>query len=82
MQRLTLEGRGKRTYTDYIEACCNYLIPYFGQRHVHELTPELIDEFDSWRISRLGRVPEQSTQRNHASAFARVQRTRSGVGVG
>ena len=72
MQRLTLAGRGKRTYTDYIEACQNYLIPYFGQRQVHELTPELIDEFDSWRISRLGRVPKQSTQRNHASAFARV----------
>jgi len=66
------EGRGKPAYSDYIDAAEKYLILYFGQRHIDELTPEVIEAFDSWRASRLGRVPKQSTQRNHASAFARV----------
>ena len=72
MRALIGAGRGKRTYVDYIEAAERYLIPFFGQRQISELSGELIDAFDSWRISQLGRVPKQSTQRNHASAFARV----------
>ena len=72
LQALIAEHRGKPAYVDYIDAAENYLIPYFGLRHIDELSAEVIDAFDSWRISRLGRVPKQSTQRNHASAFARV----------
>ena len=66
------EGRGKPAYADYIDAAENYLLPFFGSQRIDELTPELMDAFDSWRISQLGRVPKQSTQRNHASAFARI----------
>ena len=66
------EGRGKPAYSDYIDAADKYLIPYFGQRHIDKLTPEVTEAFDSWRACQLGRVPKQSTQRNHASAFARI----------
>jgi len=63
---------GKRTYRDYIFAINKYLIPFFGKYEIGSITRELIADFESWRISQLGRDPMASTKRNHASAYVRV----------
>ena len=63
---------GKRTYRDYTFAINKYLIPFFGQYEVGKITVELIGDFESWRISEMGKIPMASTKRNHASAFIRV----------
>ena len=63
---------GKRTYRDYMFAINKYLIPFFGKYEIGSITRELIADFESWRISQLGRDPMASTKRNHASAYVRV----------
>jgi len=63
---------GKRTYRDYAFAINKYLIPFFGQYEVGKITVEMLADFESWRISEMGKIPMASTKRNHASAYIRV----------
>lgn len=72
MAQATHNQVGKRTYRDYTFAINKYLIPFFGQYEVGKITVELINDFESWRISEMGKIPMASTKRNHASAFIRV----------
>ena len=84
MAQATNNRMGKRTYRDYTFAINKYLIPFFGQYEVGRITVELIGDFESWRISEMGKVPMASTKRNHASAFIRVMnlaRDRGYIGV-
>ncbi len=63
---------GKSCYRDYIFAINKYLIPFFGNYQIEKITKEMLADFDSWRISQMGKVPVGSTKRNHASAYIRV----------
>lgn len=63
---------GKRIYRDYAFAINKYLIPFFGQYEVGQITNELLGDFEFWRISEMGKTPMASTKRNHASAYIRV----------
>ncbi len=72
MAQATDNKTGKRTYRDYTFAINKYLIPFFGQYEISQITNELLADFESWRISQLGRDPMASTKRNHASAYVRV----------
>ena len=63
---------GKSCYRDYIFAINKYLIPFFGYYEIEKITKEMLADFDSWRISQMGKVPVGSTKRNHASAYIRV----------
>jgi integrase len=72
MAQATHNKTGKRTYRDYAFAINKYLIPFFGQYEVGKITVELLADFESWRISEMGKIPMASTKRNHASAYIRV----------
>jgi len=72
MAQATHNKTGKRTYRDYTFAINKYLIPFFGQYEVGKITVELLADFESWRISEMGKIPMASTKRNHASAYIRV----------
>ena len=72
MAQATDNKTGKRTYLDYTFAINKYLIPFFGQYEISQITNELIGDFESWRIAEMGRIPMASTKRNHASAYIRV----------
>jgi len=72
MAQATHNKTGKRTYRDYTFAINKYLIPFFGQYEISQITNELLADFDSWRIAEMGRIPMASTKRNHASAYIRV----------
>ena len=63
MAQATDNKTGKRTYRDYIFAINKYLIPFFGQYEVSQITNELIGDFESWRIAEMGRIPMASTKR-------------------
>jgi integrase len=63
---------GKSTYRDYAFAINKYLIPFFGKYDLNKITTEVIDDFESWRIAEMGKVPMSSTKRNHASAYNRI----------
>lgn len=72
MAQATHNKTGKRTYRDYAFAINKYLIPFFGQYEVGKITVEMLADFESWRISEMGKIPMASTKRNHASAYIRV----------
>ena len=72
MAQATDNKTGKRTYRDYAFAINKYLIPFFGQYEISQITNELLADFESWRIAEMGRIPMASTKRNHASAYIRV----------
>jgi len=65
-------SNGKVVYRDYITVIERYLIPFFGQKTFEAITPEVLRDFDGWRITRLRKVPRASTLHTHASAFNRV----------
>ena len=67
-----VNSQGKVVYRDYITVIERYLIPFFGRLTLESITPEILREFDGWRIARLRKVPRASTLRTHASAFNRV----------
>lgn len=65
-------NRGKVVYKDYVTVLERYLIPFFGKMTFEQITPEVLMDFDSWRTTRLRKIPRASTLRTHASAFNRV----------
>ena len=66
------EGRGKAIYKDYRFVINKYLIPFFGQYQLSQIKLETVKEFESWRISQMGRDPQASTKRTHATTYNRV----------
>jgi hypothetical protein len=50
------ELRSKQTINDYIFVLEKYLIPFFGRYPFREINQQLIDDFDSWRISEMGLI--------------------------
>ena len=64
--------KGLHTYKDYKFVAERYLIPFFGQCQIKEITQELITEFESWRTSEMGCDPKASTRRHHISAYNKI----------
>ena len=57
---------------DYISIIVRYFVPFFGERHLHNIKHDTIGEFERWRNHKMGRQPKSSTLMNFASAFSRV----------
>ena len=67
-----LKNISNQTRNDYIYIITNYLIPFFGRHQVDEITKEMVADFSSWRISKMGRVPMKDTQRYHSTTYNRI----------
>ncbi|MBU3579355.1 tyrosine-type recombinase/integrase [Polynucleobacter sp. 73C-SIWE] len=72
MAQAMTNGIGKRTYRDYTFAINKYLIPFFGNYAIENITAQLVRDFEGWRIAMMGKMPMASTKRNHSSAYIRV----------
>lgn len=60
--RLKIEASsGKTAYHDYAACIERYLLPYFGERQLEDLTHTDMREFKSWRGRQMGRKPKHST---------------------
>ena len=70
--RVVQDNHNKRTHVDYIHIYTKYLIPFFGNYQVNDITQELVDDYVAWRISRMGKNPKTYTQRRHAGLYKRV----------
>ncbi|CAM3740013.1 tyrosine-type recombinase/integrase [Polynucleobacter brandtiae] len=64
--------KAKRTYGNYPAIIDRYLIPFFGRYAITDITQELVDDFEAWRESQMGRKPAASTKRYHLSAYRRI----------
>ena len=76
--RVVQANPNKRTHVDYIHIYTKYLIPFFGNFQINDITQELVDDYVAWRISKMGKNPKTYTQRRHAGLYKRViERARS-----
>ena len=75
MQRDIAAGTGKRVYKDYIQVIERYLVPYFGQKYLSNITAQDIAAFEAWRNGEMKRTPKSSTLLTFASAFSRIHQT-------
>lgn len=65
-------GTGKKTYAQYVIAIEKYLIPFFGNHNVDNITPKIMSDFHAWRKDKVGRELTQSTQHTHNLALTKV----------
>lgn len=69
---VAIKKLSNQTRNDYIYIINNYLIPFFGRYQIESITEEMVNDFCSWRITRMGRVPKRDTQRYHATTYNRI----------
>jgi integrase len=72
MEKLIADGDGKSMYKEYISIIENYLIKFFGSYKIDNITHQLLEEFDAWRITKMKSAPKHSTVLNHNAALNRV----------
>ena len=72
MEKLIADGDGKSMYREYISIIENYHVNFFGKYKVDAINHELVEEFEKWRIKRMGAAPSHSTTLNHNAALNRV----------
>lgn len=76
-----ITAKNRQSIRDHIYVLEHYLIPFFGRLPVANIQQSQVDEFDSWRITQMGREPRFSTQRHHATTFNRVMARASNNGL-
>ena len=54
MEKLIADGDGKSMYKEYISIIEHYLIKFFGSYKIDNITHQLLEEFDAWRIQKRG----------------------------
>ena len=72
MEKQIEDGDGKVMYKEYISIIEKYLIKFFGKYKVDAITHPLIEEFEEWRVMKMGITPKRSTTLNHNAALNRV----------
>lgn len=68
-------GNGKKIYYDYILTIRKYLIPFFHDNkklYIDRIEDNHIQEFSSYRVDMMGRIPAKSTISNHNASLRRV----------
>ncbi|QWD17122.1 tyrosine-type recombinase/integrase [Polynucleobacter paneuropaeus] len=70
--RVVQANPNKHTHVDYIHIYTKYLIPFFGNYQINDITQEVVDNYASWRASQMGKDPKSYTQRRHAGLYKRV----------
>jgi len=70
--RVVQANPNKHTHVDYIHIYTKYLIPFFGNYQINDITQEMVDDYVAWRISKMGKNPKTYTQRRHAGLYKRV----------
>lgn len=72
LQQQLDNNKGKVTYKDYIWALRKYMIPYLGKYTFDQINPDLIKQFEEWRIFKMRRRPSGSHLNTHNAAMNRV----------
>lgn len=72
MEKALEAGIGKVTYNSYISVIDNYLVPFFGKRHIDKIDHAALQEYANWRREKFGSNPAHSTINIHNTALNRV----------
>lgn len=60
------------TNRDYIRVIKLYLIPFFGNYQLENITVPVVAEYEVWRNIKMKRLPKSSTLMTHASAYNKI----------
>jgi integrase len=63
------EGRGRKSYDDYLIVINRYLLPFFKAKLITNINYDELDEFREWREREMGKMPTRSTLMTHNAAF-------------
>lgn len=72
MNNETAAGRGKTSFIDYKRITDDYLIQFFGNHSITNITYAVLEAFDAWRIEQMHKAPTHSTLLSHNAALNRV----------
>jgi len=72
MQRQLDAGAGRKVFNDYIKVVESYFIPFFGKTFITSIDHQKIQEFNKWRVEKIGHEPKASTLNTHNSAMNKV----------
>jgi integrase len=72
MSRSAITKRDIRKYKDYVFIWEKYLIPFFGNYTIDNITVELVADFDAWRLAEMGKDARAMTKKHHAMAFTKI----------
>lgn len=72
METKTASGDGKISYEQYKRIIEDFLIPFFGNRDIDNITPKVLQEYAKYRDEKVGKELAYSTVRKHNVALNRI----------
>lgn len=72
MQTQLDNEEGKKVYKDYIRVIDNYLIKFFGNYNITNITYDLLHQYAIWRDKQIGNKAKASTISTHNSALNKI----------
>lgn len=63
---------GSDSFPQYKRIINDFLVPFFGKKHVDSITPKVMVEYDKWRTKKLGKPLAYSSVRKHNVTLNRV----------
>ena len=72
LARIATTRQAERKYKDYLFILEKYLIPFFGNYKIADITDEVVAEFSAWRLALMGKEAKAMTKKHHAMAFNRI----------
>jgi integrase len=72
MEKKTDAGDGKVSYDQYKRITLDYLIPFFGNRDIDNITPKVLEEYARYRNEKVGKELAYSTVRKHNVTLNRI----------
>lgn len=72
MEKKTDAGDGKISYEQYKRITLDYLIPFFGNRDIDNITPKVFEEYERHRNEAAGKELAYSTVRKHNVTLNRI----------
>lgn len=72
LARIATTRQAERKYKDYLFILEKYLIPFFGNYKIADITYEVVAEFSAWRLAVMGKEAKAMTKKHHAMAFNRI----------
>ena len=65
MQDADSAKQGKATYKTYIQVLNRYLIPFFGNYNIDNITQALMNDFDKWRVIKMNTKDDEKKNKDN-----------------
>lgn len=63
---------GSDSFPQYKRIINDFIVPFFGKKHIDSITPKTMIEYDKWRTNKLGKPLAYSSVRKHNVVLNRI----------